>query len=641
MSATSTATKAIATAAALPSAAIQSNGGAKKQTEHFALQDLRELYAGLAQEHKRPAAYLRAAIRETTRQHGCICFGMKGRVAVETLADFARIGELSPEEVAQLRQWTDQSLIGSSGETNTSVSGPFALGRREIHFITIGANQQEVNQLTATFSFGVMVKSRTELELTCAKLQAALAQAFANLPRDTETVAVGRIDPSLETAARVSRYGSTQEFAFALVSSLSRRFQCEQVSLGIHSGPHVTVVAVSGMESFKACSPGVMDIQQAMEESLDVGETLVCLPQGQTSRFKTMPVHTQWSVSTRTAVCSIPLFAGEQCVAVVSLRRDLRVGFRETELAEIIKVVEPFGAAIDLALRGERTVLQHGLQAVKGIGRALLQPKTKAGIAARLCICAVLAIFLLGQWPYRPLTSCVVVPANLTQSLAPFDMQLSQVHVRSGDRVAADQLLASFDTRQLELERARLKSQRDQAEVDVRAALVAGDAAGASLAKATAVVWQKQLDAVQLNIDLCSLRAPADGMVVQAELREKIGQMFPQGAPILSFAPMDAFELELRIPEQEAKHIQPKQQGNFMAAAEPGRVIAYTIDSMSGSAELIGGKNVFVARAKLSESPENLRNGMEGFASTHTGWRPIAWIALHRIYEYACTKFWF
>jgi hypothetical protein len=31
---------------------------------------------------------------------------------------------------------------------------------------------------------------------------------------------------------------------------------------------------------------------------------------------------------------------------------------------------------------------------------------------------------------------------------------------------------------------------------------------------------------------------------------------------------------------------------------------------------------------------------MKGVAKTHTGWRPVCWVALHGAYEYLCDLLW-
>ena len=136
---------------------------------------------------------------------------------------------------------------------------------------------------------------------------------------------------------------------------------------------------------------------------------------------------------------------------------------------EIEKLVKPFGAAIELALRGDRTLKSHFREVAKKTIETIRNPKTRAGQIARQVSMVVAAILIFGWFPYRPLTPCMLVPGNSTQSLAAYDMQLTEAKVHSGRfALLVVKFLAKFDTRQLDLQRAGLISQLEQAEVDVR-----------------------------------------------------------------------------------------------------------------------------------------------------------------------------
>ncbi len=611
-----------------------------RRVQSTTITNLRELFLQLAEKNPRGSAYLHAAMRAIANHHRLMGFGLTGRIAVETLGDFACIDSLNADEKLQLRNLVNQAALAGHGEPSTRVTGPFSLEKRRVYLVTIPVLSEVRDDLVASVCFALSPTNENEIQLRTLELQSSLLLAQQLIPVAKKPGSKLAIDERLQMTTRVSRYSDTREFAFALVNSVAARFDCEQVALGIIRGESLAVLAVSGTDSFKPSSPGIIDIQQAMEEARDAEQTLVFQPEGQTAKQKSMPIHTRWGMSCQSAVCSIPLMAGATCIAVLTLRRHRRLGLPEVAVEEIEKLVKPFGPAIELAVRGDRTLKSHFREVLNKTIETVRCPKTREGRIARHVCLAVALILLFGWFPYRPLTPCVLVPGNLTQSLAAFDMQLSEAKVHSGDRVARGQVLAKFDTRQLELQRAGLKSQLEQAEVDVRKALVKGDAASASLAKANSHVFATQLAAVETKIGQCTIVAPEDGMVMDAELDRKVGQVFAQGSPILSFAPLDKWQLEIRVPEHQARYFRTNQSGCFAPAANPNRKLNYTIETISGSAELIDGKNVFVATAQVDGDAEFFRQGMEGVARTHTGWQPIPWILLHRLFEYGRAGFW-
>jgi Barrel-sandwich domain of CusB or HlyD membrane-fusion len=611
-----------------------------RRVQSTVLADLRGVFQQLAEKNSRRSAYVHAAMRAIVTHHGLLGFSMTGRMAAETLGDFACVGSLKADEQLQLRNLVGQAALAGHSELNCRITGPYSLESKRVFLVALPMLSESRDDLVASVCFAFSPDNDRDVQLRAYELQASLMLAVQMIPIAKQFGSKLAIDDKLQMTARVSRYSDTREFAYALVKSIAARFDCEQVALGTIRDAQLKVLAVSGTATFKPSSPGIIDIQQSMEEARDAAQTIVFQPEGQSAKHKKMPIHTRWGTSCQSAVCSIPLQAGRDCIAVLTLRRHLRLGFTEANVEEIEKLVKPFGAAVELSLRGDRTLKSHSREVATKILEAVRNPKTRAGRIARQVSMVVAAIVIFGWFPYRPLTPCVLVPGNATQSLAAFDMQLAEAKVRSGDHVARGQVLAKFDTRQLDLERAGLLSQLEQAEVDVRRALVKKDAASASLAKASSQVFANQLAAVEKKIAQCTITAPEDGMVMDAELNRKVGQVFPQGSPILSFSPLDSWQVEIQIPEHQARYFQQNQTGCFAPTANPNRTLNFTITSISGSAELIDGKNVFVATAEVDGKAEFFRQGMEGIARTHTGWQPIPWILLHRLFEYGRAGFW-
>ncbi|MFK7734395.1 MAG: efflux RND transporter periplasmic adaptor subunit [Pirellulaceae bacterium] len=630
-----------------PANSTASSGAGEKQ--YIVLDDIQESLQELWQQTSDSTYFLRLALRLLAQQHEALCMGLRARTGATSVADFAALPQFEGTGKAELQTQVDATLQACLGETKAFLVGPQTVCNAQVYFVALGFDLARTCDLVGTALFAIAANTQAELDLKRVELQSAFTQvlqcitAHALENSKTQTPERSAADTELDLAARTSRYGSTREFAFALVNSMARRFECQQVAFGITKGTSIQLQAISGKDHFKASSPGMVDIQQAMEESLDAARTVSYQPHGLTEKHHPRPVHQQWSASTNCAVCSLPLLVDDDCIAVVSLTRDIETGFSDEDLIAIEQTVAPLSPAVEMAIRGDRTLTEHVKQSCISIWTQVRHPQSNVGKRARFLAIFVACIFLFGWAPHRPTSPCAVVPAGMTQELTPFDMRLVEAPVRSGDRVRAGQVIAAFDTRELELERGRLESQREQSEVDVRAALVAGDVATASMAKANAAVYDTQLQTVLEKIQRCTVRATQDGMIVQAELDRRVGQIFPQGEKILAFAPMDSFELELHVPEHQARRIEAGQTGAFASSAGPGYDFDYTIESVSGSAEMINGVNVFVARAKLdgrAESLHLLRQGMEGYGKTEIGWRPIPWIVFHRVFNYARSCFW-
>ncbi|HBJ37536.1 MAG TPA: hypothetical protein DDZ51_22830 [Planctomycetaceae bacterium] len=605
------------------------------------LVDYHAEFIAIAQASRNGSTYWRSAVRKIAGQKSIIGFSMHGQQLSDSIADFACIEHVQGDTKQNLKALLHQASVECECHRQAVFQTGVQLDGISVTLIAIPLRLDAPVDLKATVCFALRAMDESELALPAERLQSLLLQAAMHLPdAKSNAPATAPEAKTLELIGRTAAYRDTREFAYALVASLAGRYGCGKVAMGLVEDQRVRVLAISGMDQFKATSPGVVDVQQAMEEAYDSG----CVVSGQSmtknQRARSMPIHQRWAASTRSAVVSLPIMAGGETVAVMTLQRDATNPLTDADISGLQGVIEPFGPAIQLSVRGDRGIGQH-LKAWTGhCVRQVREPKTRIGQIVRVMTAAAVMIFFFGWMPYRPATPCMIVPANLNHSIARFDMKLSETMVRSGDLVQPGQILAKFDTRELQLERSRLLASRNQAEVDVRKALAAGDAASASLSKATSRAFQCQLDTVESKIADCTITAPAAGMVVAADLSTKIGQVFAQGEAILSFSPMDQWELQLQVPERIARFIQFDQQGSFAPIATPGVKHAYRVEHVSGAAEVVDGKNVIIAKAAVDGSPSELRHGMKGIARTHTGWRPVCWVALHGAYEYLCDVLW-
>lgn len=636
-----TAPEALSSSGPAPKRVSNSRSTAIVDTGCIDLADYHCVFTSIAAANRSGVTYWRTAVRKIAGQASIIGFAMHGQLESASLADFACIEQVNGDSKQTLKSLLQGVSIECECQSQAVYQTGVQFGGISVTLVAIPLRLDSPLDLNTIVCFALRPMNAREMALPVERLQSLLLQAAMHLPvAGPDATPVSSDARTLELIARTAAYRDTREFAFALVGSLATRYGCGKVAFGLVEERRVRVLAISGMDQFKATSPGVVDVQQAMEEAYDSG----CVVSGQSlvknERARSMPIHQRWAASTRSAVVSFPIMAGGETVAVLTLQRDGINPLTDADISGLQESIEPFGPAIQLSVRGDRGIGQHLKALTRQCVRQMREPQTRIGRIARVVTAAAVMIFFFGWMPYRPATPCMIVPANLNHSIASFDMKLAETMVRSGDLVQAGQVLAKFDTRELQLERSRLIASRNQAEVDVRKALAAGDAASASLSKATSRAFQCQLDTVESKIADCTITAPAAGMVVEADLSTKIGQVFAQGEPILSFSTMDQWELQLHVPERMARFIQFDQHGSFAPIATPGVKHAYRIENVSGAAEVVDGKNVIVAKAAVEGSPSELRHGMKGVARTHTGWRPVCWVALHGAYEYLCDLLW-
>lgn len=449
-----------------------------------------------------------------------------------------------------------------------------------------------------------------------------------------------KVERDLQAMSRTVDFRSARHMAFALANNLADRFGCEQTGLGLVIGNRIEVAAVSGTATFKANSPGIADMRQAMEECFDDGHTIVSQNGHPIPEYHQRPIHRQWSQNTRSAVCSVPLEVGGGIVAVVSLRRPVGEQFLVDEIQQISEAVAPFACPIDLYRKSERTLRKHCAQNLSQLGRAALKPSTKLGLMMRVVGLATVVFLLFGWLPYQPKCVARIVPANMTHMQAAFDMRLSEVRAVSGQTVKKGQVLAVFDTHELELEGHQMEAERARYEAEMRNFSNLGDTANAAIAKAKSLVFKAKLRGIENRMEKCVMTAPYDGVILEGNLNRSLGQIFAQGTPVLSIAPLNECEVELSYPESVVPYVLAAKSGSFASLAQPNKSVAFELLSIDGTATVEEGKNILHARARLLSKHDGLRPGLDGIAYTDAGWKPVLWITFHGLYDYARYHFW-
>lgn len=456
-----------------------------------------------------------------------------------------------------------------------------------------------------------------------------------------------------KTLARAAMVSSVEELAFAITNNLRAKLGCEMVALGLASKRHVRVVSISGQDEVKKRSPGVAQLQDAMEECLDLGEPIVCQNDSAWDT-ETLTVgfrlHQQWQrLAGGASVASIPLCADERCVAILSMRRRANEPFKREQIDEVRKLIEPFAPALLLVRDAKRGLLTHASNAVFETAGSFLRPGHLGRKIAGAVAAAALAWFCFGTIDYELTVSAVLTPAHQRHVAAPFDAALASASVVAGDIVREGDVLCEFDQRELNLRRDELRSQLAVLERERLRAMAANQPVEAKLVEANQRLARVQLAIAERRIEQAVLRAPFDGVVITGDLRKQIGAVMAQGAPLFEIAPLDSWTLEMDVPEGVAGELIAGLDaaggarafaGRFAGSARPEAAEPFELTRVRPRVEIKDGRNVFIAEADITPDAEWMRPGMEGVAKINAGPRRVWWVALHRALDQLRMNYW-
>jgi hypothetical protein len=249
---------------------------------------------------------------------------------------------------------------------------------------------------------------------------------------------------------------------------------------------------------------------------------------------------------------------------------------------------------------------------------------------------AFFVILGLLPWKERAGGECSLLPSKRAVVVAETTGRLTEVTVREGTLVAADQTVAKLDTLSLETNLEIARQERMRLDADVRRFQSAGDMAAYQVAWHQSRKASEQENKLQQDIARAELRSPIAGIVLTKDVDLRRGEVLPIGRELCEVASLQDWNLQVDIDEAEFGIVQ-----NALRAGRPIEVeyILYarssvklkaqvqSIDQLSQMAYAKGTQNVFYVTVAGIPLPQELMNdirpGFSGKARVVVGSRPL------------------
>lgn len=427
--------------------------------------------------------------------------------------------------------------------------------------------------------------------------------------------------------------------AMVICNELNARFKATQVSLGWLKNGHVHLKAISNTQKFQKKTEVVRRLQWAMEEAADQNEEIV-FPKAPDDNYIFREHEKYASFAVMDSACSLPLRVEGNTVGVITLERSDQP-FTQSEV-KALRLIGDLSARrlYDLELRhqGPHEKALRATRSTLSTVFGLEHTWTKLAIVA-----GGLAIAALFLWPwfYRVEANITLKTDTLVHLPAPFDGFIDEVPVRVGDEVDEGDILLSLDRRDLLLQEAESLAKLKRFEAETRSSKAMGRISEGNLANLQYQEEMARLAMVRARLDLSDLRAPFHGLIVEGDLRERIGSPVARGDQLFRVARIDQMHLRLEVDERDIHEISGVAGGEFAFASRPDRKFRFLIDAIEPSAVPKQEGNVFVVRARLVDAPESWwRPGMTGVAKIDVGNRTIFWVLTHRLVDFIRMKLW-
>lgn len=435
--------------------------------------------------------------------------------------------------------------------------------------------------------------------------------------------------------------GETKFLAAAMTfcNELASRFRCDRVSLGWLEDRYVRVKAISHMEKFEKKMAAVQGLESAMEEALDQGEELVW-PAPKDARWVLREHEAYTAAQAVRHLVSVPLHLDGKVAAMLVCERN-SAPFAEGEVRQLRLLCDQAARRLGDLQRASRwfgarlkLTLQERLAAWSGAEHTLGKTVAAALTAAFLFVALV-------PLPYRVEAPFTLRGEDVRFLPAPYDAYIDTVSAEKGQAVKAGETLLTLDTRDLILEEASAAADLSRYTAEAEKARAENRLAEMRIAQAQADQAHARLKMVRHRLAQAQVRSPFGGVVVDGDLKDRVGAPVKQGDLLLKVAQLDRMHAQLAVAERDIHLIRDGAAGHVAFASQPRLKFPIRVEHVEPAAVTRDEGNVFLVHGVFAGGLQPWwRPGMTGIAKVRAGWRTTLWMMTHRTADYLRLRFW-
>lgn len=518
---------------------------------------------------------------------------------------------------------------------------------------------EEDDEATGAFLLGLRLKlARPEDEVVIVTLvtdftEAAARDALARLALAADTPALYQANlASRQATADVEKFATVLDLMvpvngerrflaglLALCNGVASRFTCDRVSLAWQEGGYLKLKAISRTEKFDRQMAAAQALELMMEECADQDEEVLWpAPEGATAVTRD---HEKFAKEQSVAhLCTVPLRAEGKVLAVIACERQASA-FTPVEVQQLRLLCDQLTPRLSELKRLDRWFGARLVEDTRELfARALGPEKTWPKVFAILGVLVLAALFLV-RWPYRAEGNFIVRSEAVSYITAPFDGYIDKVPVRTGDFVPKGGEVLALNRAELLLEQSSAAAEIARYDREAEKARAGKQLAEMRIAEALAQQSRARLALVDHRLDAAVMRVPFEGVVVEGDLRERIGAPVKVGEPLYKVARLDGLFIEAEVDERDIEDILASKRAEFAFVSQPEQRYPATVVAIEPAALAKKDANVFLVRLKPDAAPESWwRPGMTGVAKLSVGKRTLWWIFTHRTVDFLRMKLW-
>ncbi len=443
----------------------------------------------------------------------------------------------------------------------------------------------------------------------------------------------------LDLLAELDQHKRFLSAVMAVCNGIADRFGCDRVSLGWTKRGYIHLMGMSLTDRVDRKTEAARGIECAMEEACDQDQDIV-VPMPADANYVAL-AHSEITRRRGAALlCTLPLRDDGKPVAAITCERAARP-FSEVEVQQLRLAVDLMARRLADLHRSDRWFGARWSATLRnGCARLIGPENTWAKLAALLGM-VVLALLVFVKVDYRVEAKCIVRSDEVAFVAAPFDGYLEKVAVKTGDQVVKSDLLVQLNTEDLLLQKSSALADISRHQREMEKARAARSLAEMRISEALMQQSRAQLELVEYRLKQATIRTDFAGIVVEGDLRQRVGSPVKQSEALFRLARLEALFLEADLSERDFHEVVQHGTGEVAFLSRPEQVFPIKIRQIESAAIPREEGNVFLVSADFRGKAEDWwRPGMSGLCKFEVGKRRLIWIFTHRTVDFLRMWLW-
>jgi biotin carboxyl carrier protein len=437
----------------------------------------------------------------------------------------------------------------------------------------------------------------------------------------------------VELMTHVGGADDLQSACCALANHVRDHLGCDRVAVGLRRGPAAPcrIAAISGMPEFDPHSEVPLALEAALNESI-LRDTLTVFPcRTDQQRQGTLAHRRLCQMTAVGGAVSAPLRSADgRVVGAWLLLGPAELAGDSAGRRFLESASPPLATSLAALAKGEPG---RAGRCWRRLRRAL--PVPSRTLAVGLLAAVAGAMFL--PVPYKVSVEGEIQPATRRFLAAPHAGIFAQSLVKPGSVVRRGQVLGRMDGREARLELAGLEAESERASKSHDVSMAEGKLAAAQIDGLEMQRLALKRALLADRTEHLDIKSPIDGIVVSSDLERSEGVPVSVGQVLFEVAPLEQMLVELAIPDEELSHVRPAMEVRICLDSQPGLFRAGKLEKIHPRSVVRERDNVFIGEMPLDNGDATLRPGMKGRAKIAAAPHRLAWILLHRPWEYLVT----